>query len=271
MREPTLVPSLLSSEEPSVAERVKPAQAASAACLLVADHSSARIPQSLNDLGLSGATLGTHLACDIGTRALTRSLANRLCLPAVLCNYSRLVVDCNRAIEDTTAFLTFGDGVRIEGNCGLTAVERRSRLQAIYHPYHAIVTAELDRLETIVNSAAIVSIHSFTPVLDGKKRVQDCGVLWDRDPRLALPLLSGLGEIAGLVVGDNEPYSGRSSADFTMDFHGEARGRAHVALEIRQDHLSDAAGIELWSVRLAQLLNDILKSSDIYSRLSEAG
>ncbi len=190
-------------------------------------------------------------------------------LPAVLANYSRLVVDCNRAVEDDSAFLTYSDGVRIRANAGLDAQARRKRLDEVYWPYHQCVESELVKLEEHVERAALISIHSFTPVFDGKRRRWDCGVLWDKDPRIAVPLMAALAE-SGLVVGDNEPYSGRSSADFTVDVHGEAKGRPHVAIEIRQDQLSNDADIEAWAVRLRGVLDPILDEQILYQSLQQA-
>ncbi|MEL7535566.1 MAG: N-formylglutamate amidohydrolase [Pseudomonadota bacterium] len=234
-------------------------------CLLVSDHASARIPAELGDLGLGREALASHLACDLGSGALTKELAAAMNLPAVLCNYSRLVVDCNRSLDDPTAFLTFSDGTRITGNCDLSHADRKRRADAIYWPYHEAVAAALRELETAGQRAILISIHSFTPVLDGIHRPWDAGLLWDKDERLAQALLDGLSLYPELRVGDNVPYSGRSSADFTVDYHGEAADRAHVALEIRQDHLATATGISAWAERLARVLAKALDEPANYA------
>lgn len=259
---------LLRAGEPGAATRVTSA-AAEPRCLLVADHASNRVPAALDNLGLSAATLQSHLAWDIGTDALVRALAECMSLPAIVANYSRLVVDCNRAVEDPSAFLTFSDGVEIQANCGLSAAWRRKRLTAVYWPYHQAVEKELLRQEKWVERAALISIHSFTPVFDGKKRHWDCGVLWDKDPRIAVPLMAGLAS-EGLTVGDNEPYSGRSSADYTVDTHAEAIGRAHVAIEVRQDQISSVAGVAIWADRLSRVLKPVLENQILYQSLQKA-
>jgi predicted N-formylglutamate amidohydrolase len=56
-----------------------------------------------------------------------------------------------------------------------------------------------------------------------------------------------------LVVGDNEPYSGELEGD-CLDRHGTRRGLAHVLIEIRQDLLSEEAGIAAWADRLARII-----------------
>ncbi|MEM1261918.1 MAG: N-formylglutamate amidohydrolase [Pseudomonadota bacterium] len=247
---------LLAADEPAPFRTIR--GDASQRCLLVCDHASSRIPAVLDGLGLGDSAKRSHLVCDYGAGPLTLAVADALDLSAVLCNYSRLVVDCNRSLDDPSAFLTFGDGTRIDGNCDLTEADRKHRADAIYWPYHQAVDAALAELDTENERAALVSLHSFSPVLDGIYRPWDAGVLWDADERLAEVFYAGLDAIADVRVGDNVPYSGRSSADFTVDYHGESAGRAHVAIEIRQDHIADERGIELWAERLTAIIRAVL-------------
>jgi predicted N-formylglutamate amidohydrolase len=58
----------------------------------------------------------------------------------------------------------------------------------------------------------------------------------------------------GLVVGDNEPYSVTDASDYTIPVHGEQRDLHHVALEIRQDLITDEAGQRMWAALFARLL-----------------
>lgn len=211
--------------------------------LLVCDHASRQIPEALGSLGLDPAALVCHLAWDIGAGAMTRSLASRLGVTAVLCGYSRLVVDCNRQLLDPQAFLEYGDGVVISGNRGLTQAEKDARAGAIFWPYHEAISAEIARLTGAGGQPpAVLAIHSFTPVLNGVSRPWHIGILWDKDPRVPDALIGPLRE-AGYHVGDNEPYSGRAPQDFTIDHHAEAAGLPHVGIEIRQDLVDDDEGV----------------------------
>jgi len=235
--------------------------------LIVCDHASRRIPRALGELGMDEKGLSTHLACDIGAGELTRRVAARLEANAVLACYSRLVVDCNRHLHDPTAFLSRGDGHIIPGNEGLTEQQKACRADALYWPYHRAIEEEVRRLTHGDRVPAFISIHSFTPVLDGEGRHWDVGILWDTDPRLPRPILEGLKRIPGLVIGDNEPYSGRAPADFTVDYHAERQGLPHAAFEIRQDHLMSEEGLELWADRLVHLLAPLLDNPNLYRRL----
>ena len=59
---------------------------------------------------------------------------------------------------------------------------------------------------------------------------------------------------AGLVVGDNEPYSVTDASDYTIPVHGERRGLHHVAIEVRQDLIAGDKGQRAWGPLLARLL-----------------
>ena len=236
----------------------------SSRCLVVADHAGAAVPASLQGLGLEQDVFRQHIAVDIGSRALAARLAELLGSSLVLANYSRLVVDLNRHLEDPTAFIPVSDGVSIPGNQNLGAAQKQRRADAIYHPYHSAIDNLIDGFMEQGCAPVIISMHSFTPVLARQARPWHIGVLWDKDPRIAHPLLARLRQDPELIVGDNEPYSGRHPADYTVDHHGEGRGVANVSLEVRQDLLSDKTGVERWAGLLSEALTEILADEALY-------
>ena len=112
----------------------------------------------------------------------------------------------------------------------------------------------LTRRERKGRPTVLVAVHSFTPVFLGVARPWHVGVLYNRDARVAEPLLRSLRSEGDLVVGDNEPYAVSDLTDYSIVHHGERRGIPHVELEIRQDLLVDDAGQIAWAERLARLL-----------------
>ena len=104
----------------------------------------------------------------------------------------------------------------------------------------------------------IVSVHSFTQAWKGVPRPWSVGVLWDKDPRLALPLLDALRTIPGIEVGDNAPYSGQLKGD-TLYRHGTERGLAHALIEVRQDLILSEEGQAEWAGRLADALRTVMR------------
>ena len=233
--------------------------------LVVCDHASGRIPRVLNHLGLAPEQHESHIALDIGAGDLARALSERLNSTAVLCNYSRLVVDCNRARSDSSSILDCSAGVDIPANQDLSEEQKNRRLSEIYVPYHAAIDRELDRLQTMVAAPVLIAIHSFTRFLEGQDRRWDCGVLWDLDPRIARPLLDGLRSTGELLVGDNLPYSGKHPEDYTVDHHAEERGFPCAALEVCQDLLDSPAKVAAMADRLYRILKPILDDPALYS------
>ncbi len=222
--------------------------------LLICDHASRRVPATLGTMGLDRVARICHLAWVIGAVPLTERLAESLGATAVLCEYSRLVVDCNRDLMDPSAYLEFGDGVVIHGNRNLNQRQKDARANEIYWPYHYAVDVEVKRLSHIDYPPVLYAIHSFTPVLNGVSRPWEIGILWDADRPTAEALIEGFTE-AGYFVGDNEPYSGKAPMDFTIDHHAEAAELPHVGIEIRQDLIDDEEGVE----KIAAVLHDIIK------------
>lgn len=259
---------LLAAYEPEVYQRIQ--FNAESQIVLCCDHASNRIPDSLENLGLTEDQLNEHIAWDIGAAQLTTRLAKKLDCTAILNNYSRLVVDCNRYLSDPSAFAQKTDQIVVPGNVELNELDKATRAEAIYYRYHREIRKELEsRIHT--NSAPVlISIHSFTPQLRGQaKRDFHVGVLWDKDGRIPLPLLKKLRMDNDLIVGDNQPYSGKDMADYTIDHHAEAKGLAHVSIEIRQDLISHESGLNTWVDRLSEAFYSIFADKSVFQRASE--
>jgi len=253
---------LLSRAEPPAVETVN--DSGRAAFLLVCDHASRRVPQALDNLGLDDALMQRHIAWDIGAAEVARGLARQFDAPLRATGYSRLVIDCNRALDDPSSIPEVSDGIAVPGNRGLGPAEVERRREALFRPYHREVAAALARFRERGQVPGLVSIHSFTPVFDGIERPWHIGILWDRDPRIAVPLIEAVGRQPGLVVGDNQPYSAREPRGYTVTAHAHSQGYPHVAIEIRQDLIDTHHGAVEWTERLARALGPILADPTIY-------
>ena len=220
--------------------------------LVVGDHASNRVPDDI-DLGIDPALLDEHVAIDIGVAGVARRMAEEHGIPAFLANVSRLVCDFNRD-EDAPALVPHSsDGHTIPGNL-FDVSGREARIERFYRPYHAALASLLREAEPRL----IVSLHSFTPSLRSRPEEQrpwECGVLYNEDERasrLAIPLL----EAHGLVVGDQQPYSGRV-LNATMNRHAEAHGRHYFGLEVRQDLIAEEVGQARWANIIADVANRV--------------
>jgi predicted N-formylglutamate amidohydrolase len=232
--------------------------------LLIADHAGNAVPQALGDLGLAPPQMQRHIAIDIGILGVSRALAEALDATVVWQRYSRLVIDCNRTPGGQGSILPYSDGAQVPGNYGLTDRDMIQRRDAIFAPYQAAIAAQIDRIARH-HRPVLIAMHSFTPVhgdLPGP-RPWHIGVLFNRDSRLAHPLIRLLRAEDGLTVGINAPYGVDDVLDYAIPVHAEARGLLHVELEIRQDLITDTAGQAAWAARLARLLPLALQAVSI--------
>ena len=170
---------------------------------LLCEHAGAEIPAPWGELGLEPAYLTTHFAYDPGAGLVTRHLSGSLDAAAVLARYSRIFLDYNRFHDDWDYVRPDLGGIPVPANLAIDADERARREAIAVAPVHdAIETARAGR-------NAVISIHSFTPVMAGDRRAVDVAILWDEDSafvRIALEELQARTDGFGLRAGDNAPY-----------------------------------------------------------------
>ena len=225
--------------------------------LFLCDHAANAVPEELGTLGLRQSDFGAHIAYDIGAGNLARALAEAFAAPAILARWSRLVVDLNRGVDDPTVVMKLSDGRIVPGNRDLDRAAVAERVARYHAPYHERIAAEIAAARQMGIVPVLVSIHSFTPIWRGRARPWHIGILWDKDGRLAQPLMARLQREGDIAVGDNEPYSGALEND-CLYRHGTMNGLPHVLIEVRQDLIADRAGVLRWTARLEPVLRDAM-------------
>jgi predicted N-formylglutamate amidohydrolase len=241
--------------------RVLPGRA-DAGLIVLCDHASNAMPPEYGTLGLPPAELERHIGYDIGAEGVTRVIAEAFGAPAVLSRFSRLLIDPNRGADDPTLIMRLSDGAIVPGNRHVDAAERARRIDRFYNPYHGAIERVIAACLATRVAPAILSIHSFTEAWKGTPRPWHVGILWDRDPRLARPLIAGLSAVPGLVVGDNQPYKGALQGD-CMWQHATARGLVHALVEVRQDLIRTVAGQIEWGERLVAIVDSLRGNPDL--------
>lgn len=230
------------------------------AFLVICDHASNRLPPGYDSLGLAPGEFDRHIAYDIGAAEVSLGLARQLGCPALLGGYSRLLIDLNRGEDDPTLVMKLSDGAIIPANRHVDpwndSMEFETRVSRVFRPYHQVLASMIDRALEQGTVPVILSMHSFTPSWRGHPRPWQVGVLWDKDDRIAGPLIRRLRAEPDLTVGDNEPYTGALYGDCLYK-HGTLRGIAHVLVEIRQDLIMTADGQDAWARFLAPLFQDL--------------
>ena len=229
--------------------------------LVTCDHATNHVPPFVNGgtLDVARGDMERHIAYDVGAAGLTRMLADALGAPAILSNFSRLVIDPNRGEDDPTLLMRLYDGTVIPGNRHAGPQEREARLAALYRPYHEA----LGELAAQRDDTVILAIHSFTPQLNGRPpRPWQVGVLFADDRRLTDPLIALLRAEGDLCVGVNEPYGGHLAGD-SIDRHAIAHGRLNALVELRNDLITTETHQRAWAQRLAPLLEKALDRAEL--------
>ena len=231
---------LLTPEDPAPVRVLR--EAGTSDLFLTADHAGRAIPAALHDLGVPETERRRHIGWDIGIAGVTERLSALLDATAILQTYSRLVIDCNRDPSWDSAMPEISEYTPIT-------------------PYHDRIRALLDARAN--RRTVLVAMHSFTPSFKGESRSMQVGMLYNKDPRLALILLDLLRREGDLTVGDNAPYAITDDSDYSVPTHGEKRGLPHIEIEIRQDLIDTPEGQEAWAQRFARILtaaDEALKS-----------
>ena len=234
--------------------------------VLFCDHASNAIPAELHGLGLPPSEVARHIAWDIGAAGVTEALSEVFDTPAILCSFSRLVIDPNRRLSAPDLIPEVSDGTVIPGNLNLSESARAIRIERWFHPYHDAVESVLIEREAKGVQTIAISIHSMTPRLNsmsvstaakpvaGQPRPWQIALSSHLDRSLADPVLAALRRPGDVVVGDNQPYDLDPEVDYSIPFHALRRNLPHIQVEFRQDEILDASTQRRWALRFAQAL-----------------
>ncbi|WP_323796277.1 N-formylglutamate amidohydrolase [Nisaea sp.] len=222
--------------------------------IVVCEHASNFIPPHLNDLGLEADVRESHVAWDPGALAVASTIATTLDCPLVAASISRLVYDCNRPPSAESAMPAVSEIFPIPSNQDLSDAARSERVDRIYNPFHAAVSAVIERRLEAGTEPAIVTIHSFTPTYHGVRRPFEIGILHDEDSRLADAMLDRAEVFNGLDVRRNEPYGPVDGVTHTLRRHALPRGLLNVMIEIRNDVIRQPSE----QTAMAQVFSDVI-------------
>ena len=221
--------------------------------VIICDHASNLVPESIagGDLGLNNKEMNRHIAFDVGARNLAIKLGNILDASVICSNFSRLIIDPNRGEKDPTLVMQLYDGTIIPANKNIAKQEILRRLNLFYRPYHNAI----DQILAPIENPIIVSIHSFTPQLKGKKKIPwHIGLLAANDRRFHNALLGCFASEPRLCVGDNQPYIGKLPGD-TIDKHAIGKGRLNTLVEVRNDLIANNENQKTWAKIIGKNLN----------------
>jgi predicted N-formylglutamate amidohydrolase len=242
---------LLGPEDPPADIVLNPG--ATSRFFLVGDHAGRAVPARLGDMGLTPDMWDRHIAWDIGVAALGERLSRSLDATFVRQTYSRLVIDCNRWADAADSIPAVSDGVAIPANRDLLEGERAQRRAEVLQPYHERISALLEARRRKGQATLFVSLHSFTPIMQGSRRPWRYGVLHRADSALSRHMLAALRREMGEEAGDNQPYA-MDGRDATVPQHADPRGLDYLELEVRQDLIADDDGNQAAAALIERLL-----------------
>lgn len=213
------------------------------AFVLVCEHASNHIPPEYDNLGISANLRDSHIAWDIGAVEVAQEMSTLLDSPLIVQDISRLVIDCNRPPMSDDATPVKSEIYPVPGNANLSEDERRQRARRYYEPFCTMLSELLKERLVSGQLCALLTVHSFSPIYNGKRRDTDIGLIDHDDPRFADAVFSLLcgGVTDGVTVHRNAPYSQRDGVTHTLLKHAKSRGLLHVMIEIRNNLISVAS------------------------------
>lgn len=226
--------------------------------VLLGEHASNTIPPPLSTAAEDERWLGTHWAWDIGIANVIRTVGEQMGCAGVLANFSRLVCDPNRDVEDEFFIRTELEGRPLSFNQALNPQEVQRRIDTYYAPYHRQVEKMIQERLTIDRDFLVFSIHSFTPNYLGEKRDVEVGVLFDEFVEEA-EIMHRAFQKKGFDTRLNEPWSGADGMMFSPHLHGTAHGLINLELEIRQDLITAPEQANAFGITLAEILTDLCR------------
>ena len=158
--------------------------------MLTCEHASNRLPAAFKG-ALPTDVLKTHRAYDIGAVQVFRKLV-RFAKPEFSCEgkFSRLFVDLNRTITNKSAFSEYYE--TLESRDKAAAEKAKDQATAYWTEYRDNVEKFVQQnigkdsrgkgSKSATNKGTEIvhlGIHSFTPILNGKVRNTDIGILYD--------------------------------------------------------------------------------------------
>lgn len=205
--------------------------------LLTCEHGGCRVPPRYRPLFQGREeVLRSHRGWDPGALHLARRLSRRLGVEVVAGTVSRLVVELNRSLNHPRLFSEFTKPLPEE--------ERKRIVDRYYAPFRSRVESMLAERLASGGPVLHLSVHTFTPVLDGGARDAEVGLLYDPEVAAERRFCALWKKLLatrdpGLRVRRNDPYRGTADGHtrhLRRRFAGERY--AGVELEVRSDLLT---------------------------------
>jgi len=218
--------------------------------LITCEHGGREIPEEYaHHFDAHKELLETHRGWDIGALELYRKFVAAGADAAFFSETSRLLVELNRSLHHPNLF---SDITR-----KTSEVERQAILDAHYQPYRQKVENAIRTFTSQNHSVLHLSVHSFTPELDGEVRDADIGLLYDPQRKTEQEFCARWKEEfeklePALKVRFNYPYLGTDDG-FTTYLRKQFPDEQYAGIELEVNQKFPLAGGENWE-KLQQII-----------------
>jgi predicted N-formylglutamate amidohydrolase len=196
------------------------------------------LPEALGTLGLPETELKRHIAWDLG-----RSMSPAGCRGCSVPRWSSSVLAAGLGLQPAAGLARRHAGDQRDhpysGQPEPHAGRPPGGIRRIYRPFHAAIAELLDRRAAEGVRSMVVTVHSFTPLYKGTRRIVELGILHDRDTHLSQKLIASF---PGVDARLNGLYGPTDGVLHTLNLHAAPRGLAHVTIEMRDDLITEERG-----------------------------
>lgn len=184
--------------------------------------------------------LNSHRGFDIGALNLTMFVTRKIQVPVFIYPYTRLLVEINRSVGNQKLFS--------EITKNLEDSEKEGIINYYYFPYRMNIQRQIENALSMtagLNFVWHLSMHTFTPALDGKVRKADIGILYDPASSLERRVATLIKDEIHAhdkrwIVRRNYPYLGKSDGLTTHLRKQFGRDRyCGIELEVNQKYTGD--------------------------------
>lgn len=218
--------------------------------IFTCEHASYRVPREFQCVAdRARSALKTHRGYDPGAAQLARHLAKHFGAPLALGKWSRLLIELNRSPHHPRLWSEFSSS--------LPAAAKRRLLETYYQPFRDRIEEELRRTQRQGRRVLHLSVHSFSPRLDGETRRADLGLLYDPGRKLESKFCETwkghLNDLApNLNVRMNYPYRGVADG-LTAHFRRHFPKDCYVGIELEVSQKFPAGTRRTWWKLIKQI------------------
>ena len=193
--------------------------------VVTCEHAGNKVPESYKRLFRdAGEVLQSHRGWDPGAFQIAEQIAVPLNAPLFKCETTRLLVEPNRSVGSPSLFSEYSSA--------LSKKEHEEILQHYYFPYRISVENQVKKLTNVLH----LSVHTFTPVLNGIERNVDIGLLFDPARKNEVKICDAIRDSIEKTspffrIEFNEPYKGIDDG-FTTHLRTLFHDSAYMGVEI---------------------------------------